>query len=84
MAPSRVASLATIAAVLGMACSRGPAATGRSRAAVPHNVVVVCVDALRADHVSAYGYGRNTTPNMDAVAAGGVLFERATAHVRHD
>lgn len=41
------------------------------------NVLVVVIDALRADHVSAYGYGRPTTPAIDRLAADGVLFETA-------
>ncbi|MGH9362196.1 MAG: sulfatase-like hydrolase/transferase, partial [Thermoanaerobaculia bacterium] len=32
------------------------------------------LDDLRADHVSAYGYGRNTTPLLDARAAGATRF----------
>jgi len=79
MIPGRKTSVVAVAGLLGMACSRGPAAPGPSRATVPHTVIIVCVDALRADHVSAYGYGRSTTPNMDGVAAAGVLFEQATA-----
>ena len=41
------------------------------------NVVVIVVDTLRADHVSAYGYQRTTSPNIDQIAAQGVLFENA-------
>jgi arylsulfatase A-like enzyme len=41
------------------------------------DVVIITVDALRADHVGAYGYRRNTTPNIDALAQRGVRFERA-------
>lgn len=41
------------------------------------NVLVVIMDALRADHVSAYGYPRVTTPEMDRLAAQGVLFDNA-------
>lgn len=40
------------------------------------NVVVICVDTLRADHVGSYGHRRPTTPAIDAVAARGVLFEQ--------
>jgi arylsulfatase A-like enzyme len=43
------------------------------------NVVVIIIDTLRADHVSAYGYSRPTTPNLDRLAAQGVLFENATS-----
>ena len=40
------------------------------------NVVLVTVDSLRADHCSSYGYDRETSPNLDALAAEGlaVLF----------
>jgi arylsulfatase A-like enzyme len=54
-------------------CSREP--TGRARP----NVLVVLVDALRADHLGAYGYARATSPHIDALASEGVLFERAFA-----
>ena len=43
------------------------------------NVVVLVSDCVRADHVSAYGYERETTPLFDRVAAEGVLFEDAHA-----
>ena len=41
------------------------------------NVLFITLDTLRADHVSAYGYSRTTTPNLDRVARQGVLFEHA-------
>ncbi len=41
------------------------------------NVLVIVIDTLRADHVSAYGYPRPTTPNLDRLAQHGVLFENA-------
>lgn len=41
------------------------------------NVLVVVLDTVRADHVSAYGYRRPTTPTIDRLAAEGTLFERA-------
>lgn len=47
------------------------------------DVVLISVDALRADHVSAYGYARKTTPEIDALAAGGVLFEAAYSPTPH-
>jgi len=37
------------------------------------------VDTLRADHTGPYGYGRAITPNMDAVAAEGVVLDRCFA-----
>jgi len=50
-----------------------PVATGVAPPGAP-DVVVVVLDTVRADHVSAYGYLRPTTPNFDALAAGGALF----------
>lgn len=39
------------------------------------NVVFISIDSLRYDHLSAYGYYRNTTPNIDSLAKQGILFE---------
>ena len=41
------------------------------------NVVVITIDTLRADHLGCYGYKQIHTPNIDALAAGGVRIERA-------
>jgi len=43
------------------------------------NIVLVLVDALRADHLGAYGYERNTTPVLDRFARENVLFTRAVS-----
>jgi arylsulfatase A-like enzyme len=40
----------------------------------PFNIVLISLDTLRADHVGAYGYQRDTSPNMDQLARNGVLF----------
>ncbi len=40
------------------------------------NVLVVSIDTLRADHLPAYGYGRDTAPTLTAIAAEGALMER--------
>lgn len=45
------------------------------------NVVVVTLDTLRADRLGCYGFGGIRTPNLDGLAAEGVLFEQATATV---
>jgi arylsulfatase A-like enzyme len=47
------------------------------------DVLLITVDALRADHVGAYGYARATTPNIDRLAARGVRFERAYSQAPH-
>jgi len=38
------------------------------------NVLVILIDALRADHLGAYGYTRPTSPRIDAFAKEGALF----------
>jgi len=47
------------------------------------DVVVITIDALRADHLGAYGYARKTTPHIDALAAGATRFERAYSQAPH-
>ncbi len=44
------------------------------------NLLLIVVDTLRADYLSCYG-GSTRTPNMDALAASGVRFERAYSHI---
>jgi hypothetical protein len=43
----------------------------------PRTVVILVLDTLRADHVSAYGYQRRTTPTLEKLAASSLLFRRA-------
>jgi arylsulfatase A-like enzyme len=40
------------------------------------NIVWIVLDALRAGNLSCYGYERQTSPHLDALAARGVLFEQ--------
>jgi len=43
------------------------------------NVVFLLIDALRADRLGVAGYGRPTSPNLDALARSGVRFARTRA-----
>jgi arylsulfatase len=43
------------------------------------SVLLITVDTLRADHLSSYGFSLPTSPNVDALARRGVLFERTIA-----
>ena len=52
----------------------------RASAPVSGPIIVISVDTLRADHLPSYGYARVKTPAIDALAADGVVFERAYSH----
>ncbi len=41
------------------------------------NVILMTLDTTRADHLACYGWPYIRTPNLDALAARGVLFEQA-------
>ena len=45
------------------------------------NVLLISIDTCRADYLSCYGYESQTTPNIDAVAAEGILFENVIAPI---
>jgi len=44
-----------------------------------HNVVLFIIDTLPAEHSSAYGYERSTTPNLKRFSEDGILFKHAVA-----
>jgi arylsulfatase A-like enzyme len=41
------------------------------------NILIITMVPLRVDHLSCYGYFRNTTPNIDSLAKEGSMFESA-------
>lgn len=43
------------------------------------NIVLITVESLRTDHVGSYGYDRDTTPTIDALAREATLYENAFA-----
>jgi choline-sulfatase len=53
-----------------------------ARASAPASgpIVLISIDTLRADHLPAYGYTKVRTPAIDALAADGVVFDRAYSH----
>ncbi len=71
----------TFVTVQGGAWFREQYATAHlpTAAAGSPNVLILIIDDLRADHVSAYGYSRPTSPFIDSLASEGVLFENAIA-----
>ena len=65
-----------LAVLLGSALTLACGPTFPDPAAV-RAVILVDVDTLRADHLSAYGYARQTSPNIDAFARRAVQFDWA-------
>jgi arylsulfatase A-like enzyme len=68
----RVLALGVVVLVLGLAL-----AFFRPWQQRPRNVVLVMIDTLRADHLGAYGYERDTSPNLDQFARENLKFEYA-------
>ncbi len=47
------------------------------------NILWIVLDALRWDHLSCYGYSRQTSPNIDHLAAQGALYKQAFAQAHY-
>jgi arylsulfatase A-like enzyme/Flp pilus assembly protein TadD len=62
-------------------CQRGAHAAPNPAPNPAPNVVFITIDTLRADHLGCYGYKQIHTPNIDALAADGIRFERAYTSV---
>ncbi|PYR10084.1 MAG: hypothetical protein DMF99_12885 [Acidobacteria bacterium] len=75
---------AALIVTLPIGCDRGDRSRSderlRSGALARSNVLLITIDTLRADRVGAYG-GGTLTPTLDRLAARGVRFTRAHAHV---
>ncbi len=54
-----------------------PVVYDAEREAARPNLLFITIDALRADHLSAYGYPRPTSPRLDRLAAEGIRFANA-------
>jgi arylsulfatase A-like enzyme len=73
-----------VCAGLALLALGAPSAVARWAAPRPAadspNVLIVLVDTWRADHAGFLGYPRPVSPQLDALTAQGVVFERARAH----
>jgi len=56
-----------------------PAAKLAAASAGRPNILLIVLDTVRADHLSLYGYGRHTTPNLQALALESVVFRNAVS-----
>ncbi|MCM2270099.1 MAG: sulfatase, partial [Thermoanaerobaculia bacterium] len=75
--PRSLAALAGVVLLVALAACGRPAGVAPAAGERPPNLVIVSFDSLRADHLGTYGYGRDTSPNLDRFAARSIVFERA-------
>ena len=78
MISHRAAFLLCVLAAGTPACSGRPAG---QRVEGRPSILLVTIDTVRADHVGCYGSAEAETPNLDRLAARGVLFDDARSHV---
>lgn len=90
MVPERVVRATTLGALLLLSVAGGsesrsafsaeelpPANSESATACARCNIVLVVLDAARADHASLYGYRRPTTPNLERIAKDSIVFDQA-------
>jgi arylsulfatase A-like enzyme len=54
---------------------------GESSPPPPQRVLLISIDTCRADHLSLYGYQRETSPTLERLATDGVVFDQAFVQV---
>ncbi|MEO6447094.1 MAG: sulfatase-like hydrolase/transferase, partial [Gemmatimonadaceae bacterium] len=83
LAQASVAALLVLGGLAGWIIGSDEVARWRARSTLPPaaadapNVMLIVIDAGRADVLSSYGYSRQTTPNIDALAQQGARFRLA-------
>lgn len=85
MMPSKLSTRARITALVGIFSLLAVGLTVslwwlRRREQPKPNIVIVLVDTLRSDHTSIYGYARSTTPNLERMAAQGLVMRQHFAN----
>jgi len=60
-------------------CAAGATADEPPAAPLPQSLILISVDTLRADRLGSYGYDRETSPALDALAKRGARFETVIA-----
>jgi arylsulfatase A-like enzyme/Tfp pilus assembly protein PilF len=71
--------LLALALLASASCGREKPVTSGSFRGAP--IIVISIDTLRSDRLPAYGYTKIRTPAIDALAAEGIVFERAYSNV---
>lgn len=83
LAATRRAIVGALATLCGLLAVAGLGACDREEAAAPpprfRNLVVVMIDTLRSDHLSSYGYHRETAPFLASLAESGIQVQGISA-----
>ena len=74
--PGAPAWLCLLVIAAAAACSDEPSISPAAEPSRP-SILLVVIDTLRADRLGCYGYGRPTSPSIDALASRGVVFDHA-------
>ena len=78
--PARYTVILGLALLATVLAAVGGWQFARASAPVSGPIVLISIEALRPDHLAAYGYDRGETPAIDALAADGIVFEHAYAN----
>jgi len=79
--PDRPNSTCLAFALAAAAVATGSCTGSRAGPASRPHVLLVTIDTLRADRLGCYGHAAAATPTLDSLAARGVRFQTAVAHV---
>ena len=71
--------LLSLLVIIACADSKDETEENLSQTDPQQNIILIIIDTLRADHLSCYGYHRNTSPAIDSLAAEGTLWANAQA-----
>lgn len=71
----------TVVLILAFLISISSDARGEIKKNKDLNILLVTLDTTRADRIGCYGYGKAKTPNIDFLAADGVMFANAYCQV---
>ena len=74
-APLHAPNVIVLVLLLAACDGRGPAPAPAPEQRT--SVLLITIDTLRADHLGVYGYTRNTSPRLDALAREGTVFDYA-------
>ncbi len=76
----RILALLLALVLVSLACT-AERATEATLPSSSTSILWITIDTIRADHLGAYGYFRNTSPRFDALAEESLLFERSLAPI---